>query len=203
MIPAPAAQHKNPATLLRPGRPRRIRLVGNEPGVIGWRRDRTGPPPPWRRRMTVEVAMIAALAAVAGIFLFLRLAQALDDRPPRTAPGRPATTIRRGETVSVLAVASLESDPVPAAIGRGRVPDWPSREPGAAPLGRGTDGAADGAAVDATAALEPAAAGPDLAVADLRTSASAVAASTGSEASSPGRDAAPASDLAVVEACMG
>ena len=42
--------------------------------------------------MTVEQVLVYLLAAMAGIFLFLGLAQALDDRParPRHRRGRPA-----------------------------------------------------------------------------------------------------------------
>ena len=61
--------------------------------------------------MTVEEALVALLAAVAGILLFLGLAQALDNRPPRAVrrqQGRDDRIPERGyETVPVPPAAAL------------------------------------------------------------------------------------------------
>lgn len=59
--------------------------------------------------MTVEEALVTLLAAIAGIMLFLGLAQALEDRPPRPARERrraeKRTEIRRASGLRAAAVS--------------------------------------------------------------------------------------------------
>jgi hypothetical protein len=77
--------------------------------------------------VTVEEALVALLAGVAGILLFIGLAQALDGRPARER--RPTERIRRERRTSRPGEESSVEESMARDV-RGRPPDAP-KEPSA------------------------------------------------------------------------
>ena len=148
MIPAPAVQHKGPGHWTRPKRwdgEARLRAF---PLVIlpvaiwfdarvawyGTRDDADATDGAGRGRMTVEQALVYLLAAVAAIFLFLGLAQALEGRHGRTRP-RATHTASASPQHGTAAVAGRS---VGASVAPGiDVAKGPGPELGAASSGNG------------------------------------------------------------------
>ena len=153
MIPAAAVQHKGPGHWTRPKRwdgEARLRafLLGIFPAAIwfdarvawyGTRDDADATDGAGRGRMTVEQALVYLLAAVAAIFLFLGLAQALEGRHGRTRPTRPRA-VRTDPASPQYANAAVAGRGVSASVAPGiDVADRPGPELaiGAASSGNG------------------------------------------------------------------